>query len=408
MKNHQNKYTAKTVSAAKETTSQYNSLVFILGLAGFISAADNWFISPMLPAIAGAFQTSISKAGTILTAYMIPYGIMQPVYGFFSDRRSKVRTLQAIVLGLAIGTLGCALAGSLWVLCIFRIITGFFAAGIIAVSLALIGDSLPPAKRQIYVGRFMGLVFLGQGTSAGLGGWFAKYLSWRIAFVFFATAAIIAVLTLDKLPKNAPNSILVQRKFFSEVKQQISSPDGRLVFPLALVTGFLLLSIYSYLGAFLNEVSGLDYLQVGAVTMFYGLSCLLAGSQVGKIGQKFGYQRTMVIGGCLALSAALLLMMFSYWQWGLLATIGLAFGYIFIQSTLATMAFNIASKTKGLNSGLIGLGLFGGGGLGTAVNGWLLSLVGYQMLWLFLAIGLILFIFVTAKLHFKNQNMHNP
>lgn len=57
-----------------------NNLVLILGFSGFISAANSWFVSPVLPAISNSFGTSIAQAGIILTAYMIPYGIMQPLH----------------------------------------------------------------------------------------------------------------------------------------------------------------------------------------------------------------------------------------------------------------------------------------------------------------------------------------
>ncbi|WP_371367294.1 Putative multidrug resistance protein MdtD [Sporomusa rhizae] len=378
---------------------EYTKLVWLLGFAGFISAADNWVVSPTLPAIAAGFGVSIAQVGIVLTSYMIPYGIMQPVYGFLSDRWGKTRILQWIVAGLALGTIGCSIAASLWMLCLWRIITGFFAAGVIAVSLALIGDTVPLLERQKYVGRFMGIVFLGQGLSVGLGGVFANFISWRVAFIFFAILAFCTVGFLRKLPKDSPKSS--HCNFFLETKRVTLSPKGLVIFPLALATGFLLLGLYSYLGAFLHEITGLDFLQVGLIVMFYGFACLAAGSQVGKLAQKIGSQKTIILGAFLSLITAFLLTTFPYWQAGLLATISLGMGYIFIQSTLATIAFDIASENKGLPSALIGLGLFGGGGLGTALGSLLLSLGGYQTLWLFFGSGIILFIFITAKLHFE-------
>lgn len=249
---------------------KYTTFILILGLAGFISAADNWFVSPSLPAIAAGFNVSISKAGVILTAYMIPYGIMQPVYGFLSDRWSKIRILQWIVCGLALGTIGCSLANSLLTLCVWRAVTGFFAAGIIAVSLALIGDTIPTFERQFYVGRFMGIVFFGQGLSSGLGGALTKYFSWRAAFIFFTITAICTVFFLHKLPSSAPTP--TRYKFLPQVKQVLLTPKGRIIFPLALSGGFLLIGLYSFLGSFLHEAAGLDYLQSGIVTMFYGFA----------------------------------------------------------------------------------------------------------------------------------------
>lgn len=50
------------------------TLVAVLGLAGFISAADNWIVSPVLPAIAAGLGVSIPMAGIVFTAYMVPYG----------------------------------------------------------------------------------------------------------------------------------------------------------------------------------------------------------------------------------------------------------------------------------------------------------------------------------------------
>jgi len=373
-------------------------LVWILGFAGFISAADNWIVSPILPAIAAGFGASVSQAGIVLTAYMIPYGMMQPVYGFLSDRWGKARMLPWIVCGLALGTIGCAIATSLWMLCLWRIVTGFFAAGVIAVSLALIGDRVPLLERQKYVGKFMGIVFLGQGLSVGLGGIFANFISWRVSFIFFAVLAFCTVIVLNKLPTEFPHSS--RCNFFLEIKRVTLTPKGMVIFPLALVAGFLLLGLYSYLGAFLHENTGLDYVQVGMVVMFYGFACLLAGSQVGKLGQKIGHQKTVIIGGVLTLITALLLAFFPYWQAGWLATISLGVGYIFIQSTLATIAFDVATENKGLPSALIGLGLFSGGGLGTAFGSLLLSQGSYQTLWLFFGSGIVIFIFITAKLRF--------
>lgn len=379
-------------------TLKYTTLILILGLAGFISAADNWFISPSLPAIAAGFKSSISKAGIILTAYMIPYGIMQPVYGFLSDRLSKKKVLQWILCGLALGTAGCALSNSLGVLLVWRAITGFFAAGIIAVSLALIGDTAPTLERQTYVGKFMGIVFLGQGLSSGLGGALTKYFNWRASFIFFTVISMCTVFFLNKLPNDS--STCVHHKFLPEVKRIILTRKGRIIFPLALSNGFLLLGLYSFLGAFLHEVAGLDFFQVGIVIMFFGFACLIAGSKVGKLGQKFGPKITIIIGGCLALCSSFLLITFSFWQVVLISTICLGLGYIFIQSTLATIAFDISSETKGLPSGVIGLCIFSGGGVGSAFSGWLLSFTNYRVLWATLAFGIAFFIFITTKLNF--------
>ena len=76
-------------------------LILVLGMAGFVSAADNWVVSALLPAVAADFGTGIATAAGVLTAYLVPYGVMQPVYGHLADRFGKAFVLRCILAGLA-------------------------------------------------------------------------------------------------------------------------------------------------------------------------------------------------------------------------------------------------------------------------------------------------------------------
>jgi predicted MFS family arabinose efflux permease len=40
-----------------------NRLIMILGFAGFVVMADNWVVSPILPAISSSIQVSPVRAG---------------------------------------------------------------------------------------------------------------------------------------------------------------------------------------------------------------------------------------------------------------------------------------------------------------------------------------------------------
>ena len=391
-----------TESVPKETVSDYRRLVLTLGLAGFVSAADNWFVSPSLAAIAADFGVTIPAVGIILTAYMIPYGFMQPVYGFFGDRRDKTKLLFAIVVGLALGTAGSALSGSLVILSALRALTGLFAAGIIAVSLSVIGDAVPPERRQGYVGAFMGIVFAGQGLSCGMGGFLAKFVSWRSAFLVFALLAFVSALLLRTLPKRpAANSSERRGGFLRQSWAALASRKGRVIFPLAFSTGFLLLGTYGYLGAFLNQRLKLDYLQSGLVVMFYGFACLVGGLFVGRLARRFGRKTVVLVGGLLALLSTSLLVLsdaLQSWPTAFVATVALGAGYIAIQSTLATIAFDVIGDCRGLPSGIIGFCLFCGGGLGSFVAGRILDCGSYRAVWIVFGACILAQTLVTAAL----------
>ena len=58
----------------------------LLGLAGFMVMADNWVVSPILPAISQNLEIDISRAVLLITAYMIPFGLVQIIFGPLADR----------------------------------------------------------------------------------------------------------------------------------------------------------------------------------------------------------------------------------------------------------------------------------------------------------------------------------
>ncbi len=120
-----------------------NTVVTLLGMAGFIVMADNWVVSPILPAIAQNLDVDIARAGLLISAYMIPFGIFQLVFGPLADRYGKKQIITASMVLFTLATGICALGTNLIDLGIYRGLTGVFAASVMPISLALIGDIFP-------------------------------------------------------------------------------------------------------------------------------------------------------------------------------------------------------------------------------------------------------------------------
>ena len=76
------------------------------------------------------------------------------------------------------------------------------------------------------------------------------------------------------------------------------------------------------------------------------------------------------------------------WQPALLAAGALGFGYILTQPTLVSLSMDADPTQTGLCTGLIGLGVFAGGGVGSALGSQLVALGGYDALWI--AAGVLL------------------
>lgn len=404
-------------TAAGLTPAQVR-VVATLGFCGLVSAADNWFVSPALPAIAQTLSVAPVAATVILTAYMLPYGTLQPVCGSIADRIGRLRLLRIIVAGLCAGTFLCAVVPSLRLLVVARIVTGCFAAGIIAVSQAFVSDVVTPEQRGGAVGILMGITFAGQGLSAGLGGILTDVVGWRAAFATFGVLAALTWVGLLGLREpshraaadggsarsaaasdasRAGNPIAV----FLRSAVRIFLGTRRAVYLLACSTGLLFLGVYGLMGTFLNQVCGLSSTQAGLIMMFYGVCCLLGGSVSGKLGARRGVVGVIRIGelsGVLAVCALMVSTATGSWVPALVAAACLGFGYISVQPSLVTLSMDADPSQVGLCTGLIGFGVFAGGGVGSALGGVVLTAGGYLALWAVAAVGLLLQFFASARL----------
>lgn len=379
-----------------DLTSEQKRVVYTLGFCGLVSAADNWFVSPALPAIANALGVAASAAAIVLTAYLVPYGLLQPVCGTLGDRFGRLRVLHVIVAGLALGTFLCAVAPTLPLLVAARVVTGCFAAGIIAVSQALVGDVVGPERRGAAVGVLMGITFTGQGLSSGLGGIITDLMSWRAAFACFGVLAVVALALLLRLPaadekdargeKDAgpvPSAPAPTGSFFSRAAR-IFFGGHRAVYLVACSTGLVFLGVYGFMGTFLAERCGLGSTQAGLIMMLYGVMCLVGGTVSGRIGAVRGPRGVICVGeasGLVAIAALLAVSVTGSWAPALLAAGALGFGYILTQPTLVSLSMDADPAQTGLCTGLIGLGVFAGGGVGSALGGQLVAAGGYPLLW---------------------------
>lgn len=398
-------------------TPAQKKIVVTLGFCGLVSAADNWFVSPALPAIAQTLAIAPAAATIILTAYLTPYGLLQPVCGAIGDAVGRVRLLCIIVAGLAVSTVLCAAAPTLEALVVARIVTGCFAAGIISVNQSLVGSVVSEEDRQGAVGLLMGVTFTGQGLSAGLGGLICDLVGWRAAFVCFGALGAVAWLGVRRLryldetdgegTVDAADASMstagagavgpAEREPFmpSALLRQaarIFFGSGRAIYFVAFTTGIIFLGVYGFMGTFLAERCGLSSTQAGLLMMFYGLACLAGGSISGRIGEVRGQRGVIAVGETSGVIATALLATSTItgsWIPALPAAACLGLGYILVQPTLVSFSMDIDPSHTGLCTGLIGLGVFAGGGVGSSLGGLAIADGGYLVLWTIAGVALV-------------------
>lgn len=278
------------------------SLIVLLGLAGFIVMADNWVVSPILPAISENLNLDISRAGLLITAYMIPFGIFQIIFGPLADRYGKKQVVTFSVLIFTVATGMCALGTSLSNLALFRALTGIFAASVMPISLALIGDVFPMKERQQAIGTFMGLSFLGQGLSMAVGGAIAFFLNWRGVFVTYAIISLIPVVLLIRNYKLIPSKKNPNSQIIKPYIKLISNATSLFTYLIVILEGMFIVGSFSYTGSFIASMYHYNNLYIGLIMTGFGIMSVIGGRASGKITNKIGQRKVLSLG---LISAAL-------------------------------------------------------------------------------------------------------
>jgi EmrB/QacA subfamily drug resistance transporter len=184
------------VSEAPEQTRQQVRLIFAaLMLVLLLASLDQTIVSTALPTIVGDLG-GLSHLSWVVTAYLLTSTIAGPLYGKLGDLYGRKIVLQGAIVIFLIGSALCGLSQSMTELIAFRALQGIGAGGLIVVTLAVVGDIIPPRERGRYQGYF-GAVF-GVSTVIGplLGGFFVDNLSWRWIFYVNLPIGLIALLVI--------------------------------------------------------------------------------------------------------------------------------------------------------------------------------------------------------------------
>jgi len=374
------------------------NLILLLGLAGFIVMADNWVVSPILPAIAKSVGVPAAGAGVLIAAYMLPFGLFQLVFGPLADRFGKSRVIIGTLAAFSVTTALLALGTTIPALASIRALTGLFAAATMPISLALIGDVVPMERRQQAIGSFMGIAFLGQALSMGIGGAIAYFLDWRGVFLLYgAFAAVVTVVLWRGLRTAAEGETRnpkapVLRPYLYLLRDGASLRTYLVI----LFEGVFLLGSFSYLGTVLADRFQLSFLAIGGVMTAFGVAAVIAGRTSAAVAARLGRTRTIAAGLLLAALADGLVVAGagSLWVTGV-GIFLLGFGFMTAHSTLLTVATEFARSARGAAMSLVTFAFMLGGAAGTQLGARIIGSSGSIAMYVAYGIGLLLLGLVT-------------
>jgi EmrB/QacA subfamily drug resistance transporter len=171
-----------------------------------LAALDQTIVATALPRIVSDLG-GITQYSWVFTAYMLTSTVTVPLYGKLGDVYGRKNLFLFAIVVFLLGSALCGAATDITQLVIFRAIQGIGAGGLFPLSLAVIGNIVPPRDRGRWQG-LIGAVFAAASIlGPAVGGFIVDNASWRWVFLVNLPIGGIALVVISiTMPRRAPQT----------------------------------------------------------------------------------------------------------------------------------------------------------------------------------------------------------
>lgn len=306
-------------------------------------------IVTILPVMARSWSVPFSTAATAITAYMIPFIIIQIFSGSIAQLYDVRRTLLSGFALYAAGAILCGLSPSLAIFLVFRIFQGIGAGFLTPVIMALIGELVPEKD----VGKAMGLL----GVAYTIGVTFGPFISgvievrlgWPWFFYFIAMLSLISAISyrLTSTPaQKTPKTSTRITDTLPVLAKAIRTPGVRWISFAAFSLFLAYIGIMTFTADYLESLS-LPSDKIGTILSVTGLSGIIVSPVAGLLGDRLGRLKVFFAGAFIAAMAVALMaaVSFSFVNY-LVFFLILGTGAATAWTSLNTMAIQMSSSMR--------------------------------------------------------------
>jgi EmrB/QacA subfamily drug resistance transporter len=224
-----------TITKPAKPTSSVRWALASLSLSMLMPSLDTSIANAGLPTLAQAFTASFQSVQWIVLAYLLAITTLIVSVGRIGDIIGQRRLLLVGIGLFTVASLLCGVSPTLWLLIAARAVQGLGAAIMMALTVALVGETVPKEK----IGSAMGLLgtMSAIGTTLGpsLGGLLIAGLGWQSIFLVNVPLGILNFLLAHRyLPVDRRESKTDQASF---------DPLGTLLLALTLAAYALAMTI---------------------------------------------------------------------------------------------------------------------------------------------------------------------
>ena len=269
-------------------------LLLLVSAVQFVNILDFMMVMPLGPDFSAELGISLSRMGWIGGAYTAAAAVSGLLAAQVLDRFDRRSALAVTLAGLVVGTACGALATDLYSLMAARVLAGAFGGPATALSLSIVADVVPPARRGRALGVVMGAFSVATVLGLPCALELARLGGWRSAFY--------AVAGLGTLVASAALSLMPPLRMHLTAPKPAAAVSGgpRRVEVYALVCTFTVMvaafSIIPNISAFVQGNLHFPREQLGLVYLAGGVSSFLGVQLMGRVVDRVGAATSAALG----------------------------------------------------------------------------------------------------------------
>jgi MFS family permease len=308
-------------------------ITFPLYVGGFLGPFGGAMLAAIIPNIAEGLDASVAQVAAAITAYMVPFAVLQLFSGTLAERVGPRRVVRTGNIAFGLAALACALAPEIWSFLAARAAMGAANAFLSPILLAALSEVVAPDVLGRTVGTFAAAQTAGLMLAPVLGGLLGE-VSWRLAFVLVAVVSVALAIpkrtlgTMERQPRANESASLrtLLNRWIALLATQAAL--GYLGFT---AIGFVLVLV----GA---DEFGLGSGTRGLLIAGYGVGGILLGRFAGSVVDRAGRPAT-ALAGAIACTVGVLGLIVAPSAWSLgLVYFGIGCASTFVWAGLNTIA----------------------------------------------------------------------
>lgn len=265
-------------------------IIPVISACNFLIGVGVFVIIGILEPLGEGLGLAPEQAGILMTVYALSYAVLSPVLVSFTGNIGRRRVMTFGLTLFLIASLMSALATSLTVLGIARVLAAAGAGMFTPVGAAVVAGLFPVEQRARVLAAVMFGFTLAQVLGVPAGSWIAYTFGWRYAFWGVVAINIPAIYLIWTF---VPAGLIFQAVTFQDLRDTLK--DLRMMFAIAF-TGLYLGSVYvlfTYMTPLFSQQMGMGRDLITLTLVISGLGAVVGNLLGGYMADKLGWFKTL-------------------------------------------------------------------------------------------------------------------